>query len=71
MVNMNILNNINNLIEEISNNILPKKSGRFRGVSIGNDDNGIYVFTHRSRSKSYPDMKSIPNYIIKKIESTG
>ena len=49
----------------------PRKSGRYRGVSIGLDKNGFYVLTHRSRSKSYKTPKKIPNNIIKRIASTG
>ena len=48
-----------------------RKSGRFKGVSIGKDKDGVYVYTHRSRSKSYPKQSSIPDSVIKTIERTG
>jgi hypothetical protein len=37
-----------------------KHSGRYRGVSIGRDDDGYFVATHRARSKSYPYPGAIP-----------
>lgn len=49
----------------------PKKSGRFKGVSVGEDKKGFYVYTHRCRSKSYPSTDKIPDSVIKWIESTG
>lgn len=49
----------------------PKKNGRFKGVSVGQDKKGFYVYTHRARSKSYPAKNKIPNSVVKKIESTG
>ena len=49
----------------------PFQKGRFNGVSVGKDYDGFFVATHRARSKSYKDIRRIPEYIIKKIESTG
>lgn len=43
----------------------------FGGVSIGADKDGFFVFTHRARSKSYPELGDIPNDKIKFVESTG
>lgn len=55
-------------IDEVTS---PRDSGRFRGVSIGRDENGFFVMTHRSRSKSYEQLRQIPNSLIKRIASTG
>ena len=49
----------------------PKKGGKFKGCSIGKDDKGVYIYTHRCRSKSYPSLDKIPSKVIKWIESTG
>jgi len=49
----------------------PRKGGRLRGVSVGRDEDGYYVFTHRSRSKSYPSVKDIPDRVVQQVESTG
>jgi len=49
----------------------PRKSGRFRGVSIGRDKDGFFVMTHRARSKSYESIEAIPNKVIRFIASTG
>lgn len=43
----------------------------FSGVSLGADENGWFVMTHRSRSKSYPSIDKIPDAKIKKVASTG
>lgn len=39
--------------------------------SMGRDDDGFYVYTHRARSKSYPSPSAIPRDRIKFIGSTG
>ena len=44
---------------------------RRRGFSVGIDENGIFIFTHRYRSKSYPSYKEIPKKVREFIESTG
>lgn len=46
-------------------------SGRFKGVSVKEDDDGYYVHTHRARSNSYPSEDDIPDSVIKRIEATG
>jgi len=48
-----------------------KHSGRYRGVSIGRDDDGYFACTHRARSSSYPSPDRIPLSKIKWIRSTG
>ncbi len=51
---------------------IPKIEGKsFKGVSLGADKNGFFVFTHRARCKSKPDIKDIPNKAIEFIETTG
>lgn len=42
-----------------------------RGVSLGIDENGYFVYTHRARSKSYKSEISIPVKTVKWVESTG
>lgn len=49
----------------------PRKSGRFKGVSVGRDSQGIYIYTHRARSKSYSKQTDIPDSVIRRIKSTG
>jgi hypothetical protein len=50
----------------------PKVEGKsFDGVSLGADKNGFFVFTHRARSKSKPEIKDIPKKDISFIKSTG
>lgn len=39
--------------------------------SFAKDDQGIYCYTHRSRSKSYKTVSDIPKSRVKFIESTG
>ena len=41
------------------------------GVSLGEDDDGFYVYTHRCRSDSYASADDIPKSVITYIESTG
>ena len=51
---------------------IPNIDGKsFNGVSLGADKNGFFVFTHRTRSKSKPTIKKIPNKDIIYIETTG
>ena len=40
-------------------------------VSLGQDDDGFYVYTHRARSDSYKKPESISIKDIKFISSTG
>ena len=56
---------------EIGEITFPRKSGRFRGVSIGRDKDGFFVMTHRARSPSYESIEAIPNRVIRFIASTG
>lgn len=49
----------------------PRTSGKFRGVSLGRDKNGVFVMTHRARSKSYERQDKIPIKDINFIASTG
>ena len=56
---------------EIGEGTYPRKGGRLRGVSVGRDKDGYFIFTHRARSKSYPTVKDIPDKVVQWIESTG
>lgn len=49
----------------------PRHSGRYRGVSVGRDEDGFFVMTHRARSKSYESPGEIPDKELKWIRSTG
>lgn len=49
----------------------PRQRGRFKGTSVGRDEQGFFCMTHRCRSKSYPTAAKIPTQKIKFIESTG
>ena len=52
--------------------LIPKIDGKsFDGVSLGADDDGFFVYTHRARCKSYDSPEKIPNDKIKYIETTG
>lgn len=42
-----------------------------RGVSLGQDEDGFFVYTHRARSDSYARPHDIPASKISYIESTG
>ena len=42
-----------------------------KGCSLGADKNGFFCYTHRARSKSYPEVDKIPQSKINFIESTG
>jgi hypothetical protein len=42
-----------------------------KGLSKGKDKNGVYIKTHRARSKSYPSLDKIPLSVLKFIESTS
>lgn len=60
-----------NLYKKYSYPYPPIKSGKFRGVSKGVDKNGVYIYTHRCRSKSFPSWDKIPMKVIRWIKSTG
>jgi 8-oxo-dGTP pyrophosphatase MutT (NUDIX family) len=44
---------------------------RLDGVSLGRDDDGYYVYTHRARSNSYESPEAIPDSKVEFIRSTG
>jgi hypothetical protein len=44
---------------------------RLEGVSLGKDDKGYFVYTHRASSKRYPSPEKIPLSKIAFIRSTG
>jgi tRNA nucleotidyltransferase/poly(A) polymerase/2'-5' RNA ligase len=50
---------------------LTEKSSKTKGVSMGADKNGFYVYTHRARSKSHLTPDKITVKEIDFIESTG
>lgn len=41
------------------------------GCSFAKDNQGIYCYTHRARSKSYESVNKIPKSKVKFVESTG
>ncbi len=47
------------------------RDGKRYGVGVGKDKDGVFVHTHRARSKSYPDVDSIPTKDLEFIDSTG
>lgn len=49
----------------------PELREAMQGVSLGQDDKGFFVYTHRARSDSYPSPHEIPKSKISFIESTG
>ena len=49
----------------------PKDMGKKPGCSLGKDENGYFVYTHRARSDSYKTPQQIPKSKIKHIEGTG
>ena len=50
----------------------PKVKGKqFKGVGLGADKNGFFVYTHRAASKRYKSPDKIPQKSIDFIESTG
>lgn len=49
----------------------PAQRGRLAGVSLGKDAKGVFVYTHRARSNSYPTTAKIPDSRIKFVRSTG
>ena len=56
---------------ELNEGTFPSPSGRYNGVSVGRDQDGFFVFTHRARSDSYDQPSNIPDSVIEYIESTG
>ena len=43
----------------------------YTGVSLARDAQGVYIHTHRARSKSYPSADLIPTSKVNFVESTG
>lgn len=41
------------------------------GCSVAEDDDGVYVKTHRSRSKSYPSFEDIPKKEVDQVATTA
>lgn len=41
------------------------------GCSFAKDNQGVYCYTHRARSKSYETVSKIPKSKVKFVESTG
>jgi len=54
-----------------STKFIKKHRGVRNGVSLGIDENGYFVYTHRARSKSYRSELSIPISVVAFIKSTG
>lgn len=50
---------------------LAARTPKAEGVSLKRDKDGLFVHTHRARSKSYATVKEIPVSVIAFIESTG
>lgn len=46
-------------------------SFKARGFSVSKDKDGFFIWTHRSRSKSYKSLSRIPKSVQKFLESTG
>ena len=42
-----------------------------RGFSVSKDKAGFFIYTHRSRSKSYKSLSRIPASAIKSMKSTS
>ncbi len=51
--------------------VLNLKYSKSNGCSLGADKDGFFVYTHRARSKSYPEIDKIPQSKIDFIKSTG
>lgn len=50
----------------------PRIKGKtFAGVGFGADKNGFFVYTHRTRSRSYSEPDKIPDKKIAYVKSTG
>ena len=61
-------------IHTSASNAITKPEGlknKMQEVSLGEDDKGYYVYTHRARSDSYESPESIPDKDITFISSTG
>lgn len=51
--------------------VAPKDGSTGGGVSLKRDKGGLFVHTHRARSKSYPSVSKLPETAVRFIESTG
>jgi hypothetical protein len=49
----------------------PEDMGKKPECSLGKDEDGYFVYTHRARSNSYDTPQQIPKSKIEFIESTG
>lgn len=69
-------------LDEVANTITEKKETQnvpkpndlkeiMHEVSLGKDEDGFFVYTHRCRSDSYPTPHKIPKSKIKFVGSTG
>ncbi len=56
---------------EIGEGTMPIQGGRFRGVSVGRNDTGYFVFTHRAMSREYDSPNNIPDNAVGFVRSTG
>lgn len=43
----------------------------FKGSTLGEDEDGFFIYTHRGRSKSYKSPEKIPQKAIDWVETTG
>jgi peptidoglycan hydrolase-like protein with peptidoglycan-binding domain len=51
--------------------VAPRDGADGGAVSLKRDKDGVFVHTHRARSKSYPSVATIPESAVRYIESTG
>ena len=57
---------------DIGEGTSPGMGGRFRGVSVGRNENGFFAFTHKTRTnKNYNSPSEIPDEAIHFVRSTG
>ena len=47
------------------------KTPKAKGVTLAQDKDGYFCYTHRAASKRYKTIKAIPKSVIEFIESTG
>lgn len=48
-----------------------ERDGVRYGVTVGRDDDGVFVTTHRARSKSYPTLDDIPKSALEFVDESG
>ena len=65
------INKLINLLESDSVSKPDALKEKMKEVSLGKDDDGYYVYTHRASSKRYDSPEQIPDKDIKFITSTG